>query len=448
MRQVLVVDDDHNHLKVMKGLLEREGTGIVTAPDVDAALLSLNAAEFDVIITDLKMPGRSGMDLLAICRERWPAVPVIMVTGHGDIETAVSAMKLGAYDFVTKPIDECELSNAVRKALAESAKNRELISAYFESEGGPLPEVIGSGPAIEQVLSLARKVAQSDSTVLICGETGVGKELIAKTLHWASKRRQKPFVKVNCAAIPETLAESELFGYEKGAFTGAATSKPGRFELANEGSIFLDEIGDMPLALQSRLLGVLQDKVIERVGGVKTTTIDVRVIAATNRDLHADTAAGRFRSDLFYRLNVVPILVPPLRERKEDIVPLVGHFLKRFASRERRPVKQVRPEVIDAFLRHDWPGNIRELENTVERIALMSDSDELGPELLPAELCGPISGPSRLGFKERLGDIVCSSEKQMIEDALNKTGQNRTWAAELLGISRRTLQNKIKEYGI
>jgi len=448
MGQILVVDDDRNHLRVMKGLIEKEGVDVVTASDVESALSSIDSAELDVIITDLKMPGKSGMDLLALCRERRPSVPVIMVTGHGDVETAVSAMKLGAYDFVTKPVDERELLNAFRKALAESAKNRELVSAYFDADSGLFPEVIGGGAAIEQVLLTARKIAPSDSTVLICGETGVGKELIAKTIHLASGRREKPFVKVNCAAIPETLAESELFGYEKGAFTGAATNKPGRFELAHEGTIFLDEIGDMPLALQSRLLGVLQDKTVERVGGVKTIPVDVRILSATNRDLQADVSAGRFRVDLFYRLNVVPIRVPPLRERKDDIVPLVGHFLKKFASRHQKPVKQARPEVIDAFLRHDWPGNIRELENAVERMVLMSDADALGPELLPAELRGTTANAAPSNFKERLDEIVCTSEKQMIVDALNKIDQNRTRAAELLGISRRTLQNKIKEYGL
>ena len=448
MARVLVVDDDRNHLRVMKGLIEREGVDVVTAPDVDTALSRIDHAEFDVIITDLKMPGKSGMDLLAHCRERKPAVPVIMVTGHGDVETAVSAMKLGAYDFITKPIDEHELVHAVQKAISESEKNRELVSAYFDKESGSLPEVIGKASAIEQILQTARKIAPSDSTVLICGETGVGKELIAKTIHLASGRCDKPFVKINCAAIPETLAESELFGYERGAFTGAVTSKPGRFELADEGTIFLDEIGDMPLQLQSRLLSVLQDKSFERVGGVKTIKVDVRILSATNRDLQADVHAGKFRADLFYRLNVVPIRIPPLRERKDDIVPLLGHFLKKFASRHGKRAAHVLPEVEAAFVHYDWPGNIRELENAVERMVLMSDADALGPELLPAELRETTANAAPSSFKERLDDIVCTSEKQMIVDALSKTQQNRTKAAELLGISRRTLQNKIKEYGL
>jgi two-component system response regulator AtoC len=448
MGPILIVDDDRNHLKVLRGLLEREGFETLSAVDVDSALPLIENHDLVLVITDLKMPGKTGMDLLVISRHRKPAVPVILITGHGDIETAVAAIKSGAYDFITKPVDEHELLNSVRKAVAESEKNKELLSSYFDTDNSLLPEVIGKSPAVEQILQTVGKIAQTDSTVLISGETGVGKELVAKTIHAASGRRDHPFVKVNCAAIPEALAESELFGYERGAFTGAVTNKPGRFELAHEGTIFLDEIGDMPLQLQSRLLSVLQDKAIERVGGVKVIRVDVRVLAATNRDLQADVNAGRFRADLFYRLNVVPIRVPPLRERKDDIVPLLDHFLKKIASRQGKRAQRILPEVTAALLRHDWPGNIRELENTLERMVLMSDSDTIGPELLPPELriatekCAPST------FKERVDDIVCTSEKQMIVDALNKTNQNRTKAAELLGISRRTLQNKIKEYGL
>ncbi|HSQ78542.1 MAG TPA: sigma-54 dependent transcriptional regulator [Nitrospirota bacterium] len=448
MGQILIVDDDRNHLKVLKGLIEKTGTGVVTAADVDSALSLIDTQALNAIITDLKMPGKSGMDLLTYCRERKPAVPVIMITAHGDIETAVAAMKLGAYDFITKPIDEHELVNAVQKALAESEKNRELVSAYFDTESGSLPEVIGKAPAIEQILQTARKIAPSDSTVLISGETGVGKELIAKTIHLASGRRDKPFVKVNCAAIPETLAESELFGYERGAFTGAVTSKPGRFEIAHEGTIFLDEIGDMPLQLQSRLLGVLQDKSFERVGGVKTIKADVRILAATNRDLQADVQTGKFRADLFYRLNVVPIRIPPLRERKDDIVPLLDHFLKKFASRHAKRATHVLSEVAAAFVHYDWPGNIRELENAVERMVLMSDGDVIGLDQVPQEIQGATPVNTSDTLKEKIAHLSSASEKQMILDALNKTKQNRTKAAELLGISRRTLQNKIKEYGL
>ena len=448
MRPLLLVDDDHNHSIVLKGLLERQGHDILTASDVDSALKIIEQTDLALIITDLRMPVKNGMDLLTLSGELKPAIPVIMLTGHGDIETAVAAIKLGAHDFITKPIDEQELLHAVQKALAASEKNREMLSAYFDGDSGSFPEVIGKSPSIGLVLETVRKIAPSDATVLIYGETGVGKELVAKNIHLASGRRDKPFVKVNCAAIPETLAESELFGYEKGAFTGAAASKPGRFELAHEGTIFLDEIGDMPLQLQSRLLTVLQDKSFERVGGIKTIKADVRILAATNRDLQADVQAGKFRADLFYRLNVIPIRVPSLRERRDDILPLLHHFLKRSASRSGKRATQAGPEVETAFAQYDWPGNIRELENTVERMVLMSDNEVLGPELLPTELRSPATGTACSSFREKLDGICSTSEIQMILDALNKTGQNRTKAAGILGISRRTLQNKIKEYGL
>ncbi len=448
MRQILIVDDDSNHLKVLKGLLEREGSVILTASNVDHALPIIEQKDLALVITDLKMPGKSGMDLIVLSRQHKPAVPVIIITGHGDIETAVAAIKSGAYDYITKPVDEHELLNVVRKALAESKKNRELVSSYFDTEARLLPAVVGTAPIMEQIQQTVRKIAPTDSTVLITGETGVGKELIAKAIHWASTRRDQPFVKVNCAAIPETLAESELFGYERGAFTGAVTSKPGRFELAHLGTIFLDEIGDMQLLLQSRLLSVLQDKTIERVGGVKTMKVDVRIIAATNRDLPSSVQSGKFRADLFYRLNVVLIHIPPLRERKGDIVSLLDYFLKKVSARHGKQAHTVRPETVTAMLRYDWPGNVRELENTVERMVLMSETDVIGPDLLPPALHVPAASCTPSAFKERLDDIVCTSEKQMIVDALNKTNQNRTKAAELLGISRRTLQNKIKEYGL
>jgi transcriptional regulator with PAS, ATPase and Fis domain len=311
-----------------------------------------------------------------------------------------------------------------------------------------LHDVIGRAPAIEQILQTVRKIAATDSTVLITGETGVGKELIARAVHLLSDRRNHAFIKVNCAAIPETLLESELFGYEKGAFTGAVASKPGRFELAHLGTLFLDEIGEMPLALQSRLLGVLQDKSFERVGGVKVVAVDMRIVAATNRDLPAEVREGRFRSDLFYRLNVVPIHVPPLRERRDDVPALVDHFLKRAAAKHRRKVSGVAPEAMAAFLRHDWPGNIRELENVLERMVLLGDTDVLGLDSIPPEIRGTFSAAKGADLKESVGLISQAAEKQMVIEALERTGRNRTKAAKLLGISRRTLQNKIREYGL
>lgn len=445
---VMIVDDDRNLCKVLTGVMEDEGLDAFAVYDVDSAVLAIEEQGPDIVISDLKMPGKSGMDLLEFIKQRSPETPVIMITAHGTIEASVTAMKNGAYDFITKPLDDVELLNVVKKALSESQKNEELISAYFDPSGKSSFEVIGASPAMQAIFRDIRKIAPTDSTVLISGETGVGKELIAKTVHLSSPRRDLPFIKVNCAAIPEGLLESELFGYEKGAFTGAATSKPGRFEIADRGTLFLDEIGETPLHLQAKLLGVLQDRAFERVGGVKTINVDIRVIAATNRELQAEVKAGRFREDLFYRLNVVPIRVLPLRERKDDLLPLVNYFLGNFSDKYHKKPVRVSPEVISAFGRHSWPGNIRELENVLERMIVLSDETVLALEHVPAEIRGDEPPLKAEGLKGKIDDLSRSAEKQIIMDALEKTKHNRSHAARLLGISRRTLQKKIKEYGI
>lgn len=447
MTSILVVDDDPKIRTVLKDILRKEGFNVVSAPNVDTALPLIDQYDLDLIITDLKMPGKSGMDLLISVREKKPALPVIMITAFGNVEAAVTAMKKGAYDFITKPFDEHELLNVIEKAISESELNQELISTYFEKEPH-FSQIIGQTPKIQEVLQTIKKIAPTDSTVLVTGETGVGKELVAREIHSRSQRREYPFVKVNCAAIPETLLESELFGYEKGAFTGAVANKPGRFELAHKGTIFLDEIGEMPLHLQAKLLGVIQDKSFERVGGVKTIRVDIRIIAATNQDLHSAIQAGRFRSDLFYRLNVVPIYIPPLRERKEDLILLVDYFLKKFSTKYKKRVEGVSAEMMASFSQYHWPGNIRELENVLERMVLMSESDTLTLTELPAEIRGTTQTVEAPTLKEKVETISHLTEKQMIIEALNKMGQNRTRAARLLGISRRTLQNKIKEYGL
>jgi DNA-binding NtrC family response regulator len=374
-------------------------------------------------------------------------VPVIMVTAFGDVEAAVAAIKQGAYDFITKPADEAELLNVMRKALAESAGNRELLSDYFDEAPAALSGFIGKTPAIAEIVRTVNRIAPTDATVLITGETGVGKELIAKGIHLAGPRREHPFVKVNCAAIPETLVESELFGYEKGAFTGAVINKPGRFEIAHRGTLFLDEIGDVPLHLQVKLLSVLQDRSFERVGGVRTIKADTRVIAATNRDLAADVKSGRFRSDLFYRLNVVPIHVPPLRERREDILLQAEYLLGKFRKKHRKGALSLAPETESALLAHDWPGNTREMENVLERMVLLTEGTVLRPERLPPELRGAGTGPAPATMKGKVGEVQRVAEKRLIVEALEKAGGNRTRAAQALGISRRTLQNKLKKAG-
>jgi len=445
---ILVVDDDKNHCKVLKGLLESTGYQALVAHSTDTAIPLIDQKDLDLIITDLKMPGKSGMDLLTLCLERRPSVPVILITAYGTIESAIEALKKGAYDYITKPFDEDELLNVIKKATLESRKNRELISAYFEKEQYFLPDIIGSTPAMQQVFKTIQKIAPTDSTVLITGETGVGKELVAKAIHSASHRRNNTFVKINCTAIPETLLESELFGYERGAFTGAVTSKPGRFEIAHKGTVFLDEIGEMPLHLQAKLLNVLQDRAFERLGGIKTIKVDLRIIAATNVDLRAAVQSGKFRSDLFYRFNVVPIHIPPLRERKDDLIPLTHYLLKKFSGKYNKKKCDISPEALAAFTNYSWPGNVRELENVLERMVVMSETETFGIGQIPQEIKGFIPFVESSTFKEKMEVISRVSEKQMIIDALNKTHQNRTKAAELLGISRRTLQNKIKEYGL
>ncbi len=447
MADLLIVDDDRNVCTVLQGLLEEAGHTVQTARDVDSATTLLGECEPAVVITDLKMPGKSGLDLLSWMRQNRPAVPVLMITAHGDIETAVKAMKSGAHDFITKPFDEDELINALSKALSESGSNRELLPSFFEPVDVPVMAMIGVSPVMQGIFQYVRKIAPTDATVLITGETGVGKELIVRALHAESARKDRPLIKVNCAAIPDALLESEMFGYEKGAFSGAVTSKPGRFELADRGTLFLDEIGELPLHLQAKLLTVLQDRTFERVGGVRTIHVDVRIITATNRDLHKAVAAGTFRSDLYYRLNVVPISVPPLRERKEDIMPLARHFMKKNAKKHAKPVDDIAAEAASAFMAYPWPGNIRELENTVENMVVVSDQAVIRLEDAPKEICG-CAGFGASAFRETINTIAGDSEKRLIVEALEKTKHNRTKAAELLGISRRTLQYKIKKYSL
>jgi DNA-binding NtrC family response regulator len=447
MPSVLIVDDDRNLLKILGDILDGLPIDIVTASNADSALSAMESQGFDLVITDLKMPGKSGMDVLSFSLKTKPSVPVIMVSAFGSVGSAVEAMKRGAYDFISKPFNSDELLQVVKKALAESRNNKELLSPYFDDASSFVPDIIGATETIKQILHTVKKVASAGSTVLITGETGVGKELIARAIHLAGPRRERQFIKVNCAAIPDALLESDLFGYDKGAFTGAVTSKPGRLELANGGTVFLDEIGELPLNLQAKLLAVIQDRAFEHVGGVKTIRVDIRIVTATNKDLALACRNGTFRSDLFYRLNVVPLRIPPLRERREDIAPLTEYFINRMETRYRKRVG-IPPEIVSAFVAYDWPGNIRELENIIERMFVLSEGERLDPGLLPDEICSGIAPPSISIFKSQTETVTRSAEKQMIVNALNAAGQNRTHAAKILGISRRTMQNKIKEYDL
>jgi two-component system, NtrC family, response regulator AtoC len=460
-KQVLIVDDEPNLRKILSAQLSRDGYDVLTAEDGEQGLAQLREHHIDLIITDLKMPRVDGMTLLKRALEEDPELPVVMITAHGTIDTAVEALKRGAFDFVTKPFDKDEVRQIVGKAL----KTRELGGADATStpaSRGARFGIIGSSPGIAELYAILERVADTPTTVLITGESGTGKELVARALHEHSSRKDKPFIKVNCAAIPKELIESELFGYERGAFTGAVASKPGRFELANGGTLFLDEIGEIPIEMQVKLLRALQESEFERVGGIKTIRVDVRLVAATNRDLKRLISSGTFREDLFYRLNVVPIRLPALRERTTDIALLVEHFLVKFNERLKKKVESVHREALDLLVAYPWPGNIRELENVVERAVLFCDTHELNANDLPpdvrgipalasvplpdADLQAALAGEG--GLKEHVKVAMSRLERELVSRALQQTGGNVTHAARLLKISRKGLQLKMKELGL
>jgi two-component system response regulator AtoC len=455
--RILVVDDESNLRKVLAGLLRREGYEVDTAEDGAEAWDMLVDDDYAVVLTDLRMPNLDGMALLKRIAQRSPDLPVIIVTAHGTIDTAVEAVKLGAFDFITKPFDQQELAKVVAKAVTTSRLSASETTSLPAREGQGRFGIIGQSPAMQRVFDIVEKVAATPSTVLITGESGTGKELIAKAVHEYSPRASKPFIKVNCAAIPDTLIESELFGYEKGAFTGAVTSKPGRFELAHTGTLFLDEIGEISTEMQVKLLRAIQESEFERVGGVTTRRVDVRLITATNRDLAKDVADGAFREDLYYRLNVVPIPLPPLRDRTQDIPALVQHMLQKYAQRlGKSGVERVGDDAVDLLSRYPWPGNIRELENVIERTLLFCDGPVVRAQDLPAELTGRIGGatpmapipPAGVGLKDAVRLTTQAVEREMIERALAETRGNVTQAARRLEISRKSLQIKMKELGL
>ncbi|MGE4106992.1 MAG: sigma-54-dependent transcriptional regulator [Bacteriovoracia bacterium] len=447
MGKVLVVDDEKNITLVIEAMLARAGFTPVVFNDSARALRALKQERPHAVITDLYMPGPTGMEILEYCKEHLPDLPVVIITAFGTVEAAVAALKKGAFDFITKPFDQTELLNVARKAV-ETFRLREEDNVQVSS-------IVSHNPQMKEVLNVIHKVARSPSTILILGESGTGKELVAYEIHKQSDRADKPFVKINCGAIPATLIESELFGYEKGAFTGAVTAKPGRFELANTGTIFLDEVAEMPLEMQVKLLRVLQEHQFERVGGIHSTTVDVRIITATNRNLEQEVKEGRFREDLFYRLNVVPIQLPPLRERRDDIEQLVRTFMDQFNVKLERKVTNLPDEVLGVFKTYAWPGNIRQLQNTIERMILMADGSSLRLADLPEEIAKfaatggtppPAEGES--SFKEIVRRQTQSVERELIEKSLAENDGNVTRTAEALGLSRKGLQLKLKELGI
>lgn len=437
---------------MLKRSFAAAGYSVETAHNVKDAQKAFNSpVELDAVVTDLKLPDGDGLQILAAARERSPLLPVVVMTAHGTIENAVSAVKQGAYDFIAKPFDPDHLILIVARALSESGSRRENIVLKKEfSRYLRMPELVGESPQWLGVIESARKVAPLKTTALILGESGTGKELIARAIHFFSPRAEQPFVAVNCAAIPKDLIENELFGHEKGAFTGATEIKQGRFELADKGTILLDEIGDMDLPLQAKLLRVLQESEFERVGGTRTLKVDVRIVAASNKNLERAVADGSFREDLFYRLNVFPISIPPLRERRADILPLARFFLEGFCRDMNRQRLSISEDAVRTLERYVWKGNVRELRNVIERAVIMADGAVV--ETGHLALCDPEVTPSGVpasGSLLAIGEAAArAAEKSMIEKVLQETGGNKSRAAEMLGVSYKTLLTKIKEFGL
>jgi two-component system, NtrC family, response regulator AtoC len=445
VKRVLVADDELNMRRVLEAILRREGYDVVTAANGLEALGGMKDG-VHTVITDLKMPGLDGMGLLKRLSSEYPDVPVVMITAHGSVESAVEAVKLGAFDYLEKPFEQEQIRQVVAKAISTYALARRDARPEEPSGHGRF-RLVGQSPAIQQIYGVVEKVANTPSTVLITGESGTGKELIARALHENSSRHAGPFIKINCAAIPKTLMESELFGYEKGAFTGAVGAKPGRFELAHGGTLFLDEIGEIPIEMQVKLLRVLQESEFERVGGIKTIKVDVRLVTATNRDLLAEVGAGAFREDLFYRLNVVPIHIAPLRERREDIPLLADHFIAKFNGRLKKEIASITPEAIERLIAYQWPGNIRELENLVERLVAISDHEWITDEDLPFEF--HVVELDRTRSDTSLLDRALGTfERNFLVRALERNAWNVTQTARYLGVPLSTLKFKMERLEI
>jgi DNA-binding NtrC family response regulator len=444
--RILVVDDEANQRELVSGYLKKQGFEVFTAAGGEPALELFRQAPMELILTDQRMPGLSGLDLLKAARDINPETQVIVMTAYGNVETAVEAMKAGAADYLAKPLHLEELRQKIQRIVeqhrlyAENRALREELRSRHRIEG-----IIGESGQMVEVISLVQRVAASEATVLIRGESGTGKELIAKAIHYASPRAARPLVRVNCAALPENLLESELFGHEKGSFTGAVASRKGRFELADTGTLFLDEIGDLPLHLQAKLLRVLQEREFERVGSSQPIKINVRILSATHRDLESLLRTGQFREDLYYRLNVVTILVPPLRERRQDLPALMDHFLKFFATKNDKTLRGFSREARDMLLRYDYPGNVRELENLIERAVVLSRGDLIGHGDLPLT----VEAPEASGEPPtQLTTAVEGLERRMIKEALKRADGVQTRAADLLGITERALRYKLKKYGL
>jgi DNA-binding NtrC family response regulator len=451
MARVLIADDDQPCRESLARFMETEGYGVASVTDGHEALEAIRGESFDVVLTDLRMPQLDGLRLLREIKAISPRTVCIVLTGFASTGTAVEAMKLGAFDYVAKPVEFDELRLIVRRGLEYQTLQSENFNLKRELKRKySFENIVGDSRPMQDVYRLIEKVADSDSTVLIQGESGTGKELVARAIHYNSKRKERFLVPVNCGAIPETLLESELFGHVKGAFTGASTNRIGRFEAANGGTLFLDEIGDMSPALQVKVLRVIQEQEFEPVGSVKTRKIDVRIIAATNQNLDQRVAERRFREDLYYRLSVIPINIPPLRDRTEDIALLANYFLRNFSRQKGRAIKPLSQEILDILSSYEWPGNVRELENLIERLVILTDNSEITPDDLPEKfartpikiMTGPIDVPEQgIDFNQMVDDF----ENRLIQAAMRKARGNKNTAAKYLNLKRTTLVEKIKK---
>jgi DNA-binding NtrC family response regulator len=452
MDTVLIIEDKESMLAMLKQTLEGEGYRVIPARDGAEGIKKLSDERIGIVLTDLKLPKKDGFEVLRTVKEENPLLPVIVMTAFGTIEVAVKAVKQGAYDFLTKPFDTDHLLVLIRRALDATRIATENILLREElADRIGMPTIIGKSAQLQDITTKIQKVAPTNATVLIHGESGTGKELFARAIHYLSPRKDGPFVAINSAAIPRELLESELFGYEKGAFTGADARKIGKLELADQGTVFLDEIGDMDMALQAKILRVLQEQVVERVGGGKPVKIDVRVVAATNKDIEKAVAAKLFREDLFYRLNVFPITIPPLRDRRDDIQPLAQHFLNKYSAEVRKGPLTVSGEAMEILLKSPWKGNVRELENVIERAVIYADGGVIRPQDLGISETSIISALSEhVPMDGPLQEVAAAAtriaESRRIRQVLKQTGGNKSRAAEILQVSYKTLLTKIKDY--
>jgi DNA-binding NtrC family response regulator len=450
MPTILIIEDEAKMRRLLELNLGDDGFKTLSAGDAETGLKLLDSEPVHLVLTDLKLPGMSGLEFLQTAKQQNPALPIVVMTAFGSVETAVEAMKSGASDYVLKPFSLAEMRMVVHKELDNSRlreENRSLREALGEKYSHP--NIVAISPRMQEVLATVERVAPTNSTVLLGGESGVGKDLIARAIHEKSRRASGPFIKINSTAIPENLLESELFGYERGAFTGATTSKPGKFELADKGTLFLDEIGDVPPAIQVKLLRVLQEREFERLGGTRTIKVDVRLLAATNRDLRAALEDGTFREDLYYRLNVVPIDIPPLREHKEDIPGLANLFLTRFATESGRSeiITGISPAAMQLLVGHYWPGNVRELQNVIERACALALGNQLEASDIQLDSPRNRNNPASDRFLPD-GMTLDQWEDEMIREALKRAGGNKSQAARLLGLSRNALRYRLSKIGI